>query len=98
MVMERGESLDEWHARIQPDFPAVVQVLSHVTKCVAALHAHGLIHRNLKPGNILWLPGQHSWTLLDFGCAADIGAPELLLLIRAATIIGTHQCNILQAI
>jgi hypothetical protein len=27
IVIERGESLDEWQLRIQPDFPTIVQVL-----------------------------------------------------------------------
>ena len=73
IVVERGESLDEWRARIQPDFPTIVQVLSHVTERVRTMHDLGLIHRDLKPGNVLWRPGQHSWTLIDFGCAANIG-------------------------
>lgn len=50
-----------------------VQVLSHVTERVDTLHDLGLIHRDLKPGNVLWRPRQHSWTLIDFGCAAEVG-------------------------
>ena len=76
IVVERGESLDEWQARIQPDFPTIVQVLSHVTERVKTMHGLGLVHRDLKPGNVLWRPGQHSWTLIDFGCAANAGTPH----------------------
>ena len=74
IVVERGESLDEWQARIQPDFPTIVQVLSHLLERVHTLHGLGVIHRDLKPGNVLWRPGQHSWTLIDYGCAALSGA------------------------
>jgi eukaryotic-like serine/threonine-protein kinase len=38
------------------------------------LHAAGYVHRDLKPANIMWLPSQNRWTLIDFGCAACIGA------------------------
>ena len=76
IVVERGESLDEWHARIQPDFPTIVQVLSHLLERVCTLHSLGVVHRDLKPGNVLWRPGQHSWTLIDYGCASMSG--ELL--------------------
>jgi hypothetical protein len=31
IVVEKGESLDEWQSRIQPDFPTIVQVL-HLCK------------------------------------------------------------------
>ena len=32
------------------------------------------MHRDLKPGNIMWLPSQNRWTLIDFGCAARINS------------------------
>lgn len=52
-----------------------MQVLIHVTERVSTLHAAGVVHRDLKPGNVLWRPSHHSWTLIDYGCAAEIGAP-----------------------
>lgn len=30
--------------------------------------------RDIKPGNVLWRPRHFSWTILDYGCAAEIGA------------------------
>jgi serine/threonine protein kinase len=31
------------------------------------------VHRDIKPGNIMWLPRQNRWTLIDFSCAARTG-------------------------
>jgi serine/threonine protein kinase len=74
IIIERGESLDEWVLRIKPDFPTILQVLVHLTERMQTLHAAGYVHRDLKPANCLWRPEQHSWTLIDFGCTARIGA------------------------
>ena len=50
-----------------------MQVLSHVADRLKDLHAAGYVHRDIKPGNIMWLPRKKRWTLIDFGCAARTG-------------------------
>ena len=55
---------------------APMQALSHIAHRLEQLHESGWVHRDLKPGNILRLPRDHSWTLMDFGCAAPTGAPQ----------------------
>jgi serine/threonine protein kinase len=74
IVIEKGESLDVWALRERHDFVTVLQVLCHVAERLKVLHAAGWVHRDLKPGNVLRRPEQHSWTLIDFGCTARIGA------------------------
>eukprot|EP00892_Ulva_mutabilis_P002568 jgi/Ulvmu1/12311/UM088_0031.1 len=86
IIMEKGESLDMWCHRAEPDRPLVYAVLVHVAKRLADLHAAGYAHRDLKPANVMWLPRENRWTLIDFGCAARIGdrAPLAFTLAYAA--------------
>jgi serine/threonine protein kinase len=46
----------------------------HCTLCVKRMHDLRWVHRDLKPGNVLRLPKTHTWTLIDFGSTARIGA------------------------
>ena len=68
------QALNEWVRRMAPDLPGTILVLLHVAEKLQRLHAEGLCHRDLKPANILWQPSANAWTLMDFGCAATIGA------------------------
>jgi serine/threonine protein kinase len=50
----------------------VMQVLGHVSQRIADLHKEGYVHRDLKPGNIMWQPRTYNWVLIDFGLVARI--------------------------
>lgn len=54
-------------------FGASVQILVNVARRLADLHEAGWVHRDLKPGNVLWLPRKQRWTLIDFALAAHEG-------------------------
>jgi serine/threonine protein kinase len=56
IVVERGESLNEWCSRVQPNFATALFVLLHVAQRLARLHAAGLCHRDLKCDAI-----SHAW-------------------------------------
>jgi serine/threonine protein kinase len=50
-----------------------LQVLTHVAERLQDLHSAGYVHRDIKPGNVMWLPRQKKWTVIDFGCVARTG-------------------------
>jgi serine/threonine protein kinase len=55
-----------------------VQVLGHIAERVADLHEAGYIHRDLKPCNLMLLPKEEQWAIVDYGCVARIGVSEPL--------------------
>ena len=50
-----------------------MQIIGQLASCLAELHGQGWVHRDLKPGNIMFLPRTGSWTLINFGLAARAG-------------------------
>ena len=91
-----GPSLATW-LRSQPDLASptqIVQILLPLTEAVAFMHGQGVLHRDIKPGNILLdRSGQRDSSspgvpkLTDFGLAifSDSDARES----RSGTVIGT---------
>lgn len=102
IIVERGESLNEWVHRVAPDFITSLFVLCHVTKRLQMLHQAGICHRDLKPGNILWRPTANAWTLIDFGCAEEIGAlldmiAALMRNVVCQCLVGMHVLKFLSS-
>jgi serine/threonine protein kinase/WD40 repeat protein len=83
-----GESLE---SRLRPGEPMplamLIRVAREITHGLAAAHAKGLVHRDIKPGN-LWLEAPHGRIkILDFGLAR--GNVEDAQLTQSGTILGT---------
>jgi serine/threonine protein kinase len=65
-----GETLQQRLDRIGPVEPAeVVRLGRQIAEGLAAAHATDLVHRDIKPGNILLEGGQQKVKLTDFGLA-----------------------------
>ncbi|MFM7055649.1 MAG: serine/threonine-protein kinase [Planctomycetota bacterium] len=68
--------------------PEILRIALHVTKALAAAHQLGIIHRDVKPSNILLDASGHRAWLADFGLAR---AADDLPITRSGQLAGTPQ-------
>src|SRR5262249_44095008 len=65
-----GETLQQRLDRVGPlDVPETLRIGRQIAEGLAAAHATDLIHRDIKPGNVLLESGQHKVKITDFGLA-----------------------------
>jgi non-specific serine/threonine protein kinase len=67
-----GQNLAQWQAGgglRSLDEPARLELFLQIAAAVAAAHSVGVLHKDLKPGNVLISRGEHGWRvrLSDFG-------------------------------
>jgi serine/threonine-protein kinase len=98
LVMEflNGRPLDEVILDRAPMLPAeVIRFMTEVLGALSAAHAEGVIHRDLKPGNIfvvLESNGSEYVKVLDFGLAKKGTTPNSATpQTRASMIVGTPE-------
>ena len=68
----------------RPDVAFVRRVLREVADGLAYAHAHGVVHRDIKPDN-LHLGQDGQWRILDLGVALSGKEPEQLRVLHAGT-------------
>jgi len=75
MVMERidGVTLDVYVAQRKPDLARKLELFARICDAVHYAHDEGVIHRDLKPGNIM-VRDDGSIAILDFGVARVSGS------------------------
>ncbi len=95
IVMEflRGMSLGKW-ARTGVDLPRALAVLVQICDGLSAAHAVSVVHRDLKPDNIIVIPtddGAELVKLLDFGVAKLLNRDDedIGFQTAAGSVIGT---------
>ncbi|MFU8876089.1 serine/threonine-protein kinase [Micromonospora sp. SL4-19] len=75
MELAEGETLAA-HLRDGPlDWRIAARVCAEVSAALAAAHAHGIVHRDVKPANVILAPA--GVKVLDFGIATPAGTPDL---------------------
>jgi eukaryotic-like serine/threonine-protein kinase len=83
-----GYPLDEYLAKKgNPSIPQVLRIAAEAAAGLAAAHKLGLVHRDIKPGN-LWLEAPNGRVkVLDFGLAKPIDAE--VEITRSGAVVGT---------
>lgn len=89
MELLEGQPLEEGLQAGQPlPLPEILRIGREIAKGLEAAHAQGIIHRDIKPGNI-WLDQAHGnrVKILDFGLARSV--KKDIHLTQSGAIVGT---------
>ena len=63
-----GETLENWLTRNRPPFPRAAELIAELAEALQYAHEHGVVHRDVKPSNILIDSGGRPH-IMDFGLA-----------------------------
>lgn len=92
LVMElvAGETLDALLTRGPLPVPEAVRIMAQACAALDAAHRAGVVHRDIKPGNLIIMP-DGTTKVLDFGIARLQDTATQAALTRPATVIGTSH-------
>lgn len=88
-----GEQITQWCDARNLPLPARLQLFEQVLEAVQFAHANLVIHRDLKPGNIL-VDSQGEVSLLDFGIARLLDATDGHVADTALTEAGSRMLTV----
>ncbi len=92
VTMERVPGIPLSAALTHVSRSAIPQLVQQLASAAKALEDYGLVHRDIKPGNIHYIDGPNpSVVLLDLGVLKPIGDSAATNLQTPGVFIGTHQ-------
>ncbi len=100
LVMEyvAGQDMTEWLGT-NPDFTTISQVIAQIANGLSAVHAQGLIHRDLKPDNIRITPDGQA-KIMDFGLVkmgeGTVNLTKVGAMVGTALYMSPEQCRGIQ--
>lgn len=90
MSYVEGETLAHRLARAPMTFAETVDIAIQLAAALEEAHAHGIVHRDMKPMNVMITP-KGTVKVLDFGLAKALDAAAESLLTTPGTVVGTPQ-------
>ncbi|MFO0592931.1 MAG: serine/threonine-protein kinase [Polyangiaceae bacterium] len=96
MELLGGETLGHRMRRTRGPLPVteLLPIFTQIARGLRAAHSRGLVHRDLKPDNIMLTPGEDGVDvarILDFGLAKDTKDDAEQALTDAGTVMGTPE-------
>lgn len=83
-----GQTLRDWVKAQHPTARQLAELVAQVADAVAHAHRHGIVHRDIKPGNVMVDGESGQPVLMDFGLAKDM-APDAPSLTCTGQVVGT---------
>jgi HAMP domain-containing protein len=91
MELVQGPTLEEAMAEdARPSLRQILDIGVQLADALGYAHSRGIVHRDVKPGNIMQLPDGHTIRITDFGIA-HIESPDRMHHTVSGTILGTPQ-------
>jgi TolB-like protein/cytochrome c-type biogenesis protein CcmH/NrfG/predicted Ser/Thr protein kinase len=85
MALIEGQSLKEKLASGRIELNAALRIATDVAEGLAAAHARGIVHRDIKPGNVM-VTSEGRAKIMDFGLAKLLAGDDLT---RSGSVVGT---------
>jgi hypothetical protein len=86
MELIEGETLEDRLRRGRLEPAEAVRITYEVARALRTAHARGVIHRDLKPGNLMLHGDERSVKVVDFGLVRDVHGPRIT---RQGAFLGT---------